>query len=104
MTAEAQTHWESKLLTTSTSVFSSPVIYEPWLSIPIGYIICTLDNAIPVGLQRGFVEFLNADAPSPVTVVEIEASHSPFFSVPGKTVEAIEVMAKAGEKARAEKS
>lgn len=64
--------------------------------MPVSFQVCTLDNAIPVGLQRGMVEFLKGTSPYPVTVVEMEASHSPFLSFPEKSVEGIEVAAKAG--------
>jgi hypothetical protein len=44
-------------------------------------VVCTQDNAIPVELQR------NVFAPRAGEVVELEASHSPFFSQPDDVAE-----------------
>ena len=103
MTPTQQEYYSSRVLPITSTVFSSPVTYEPWLDIPCAFMICTLDNAIPVGLQRGMVGFLKGASPYPVTVAEIEASHSPFISVPQKVVEAVDIAAKAGAEQSAKK-
>ena len=52
------------------------MVEAPWRTIPSTYVVCTQDNAIPVELQR------DVFAPRAEQVVELEASHSPFFSQP----------------------
>jgi pimeloyl-ACP methyl ester carboxylesterase len=56
--------------------FTEAVVEAPWRTIPSTYVVCTQDNAIPVELQR------DVFAPRAEQVVELEASHSPFFSQP----------------------
>jgi len=47
-----------------------------WHAIPSTYVVCTLDQAIPPDVQRGLF------APRAEEVIELEASHSPFYSQP----------------------
>jgi fermentation-respiration switch protein FrsA (DUF1100 family) len=46
-----------------------------WRHIPSTYVVCTQDMAIPVEWQRELF------APRADEVVELEAGHSPFFSI-----------------------
>jgi pimeloyl-ACP methyl ester carboxylesterase len=61
--------------------FAEPATEAAWRRIPSTYVVCTQDNAIPVELQR------NVFAPRAGEVVELEASHSPFFSQPDDVAE-----------------
>jgi pimeloyl-ACP methyl ester carboxylesterase len=51
-------------------------------SIPHSYVVCTKDNALPVALQRRFIEEIDAMSATPTTVTELDSSHSPFLSRP----------------------
>ena len=53
-----------------------PVPEAAWRSIPSTYVVCTLDKAIPPQVQRELF------APRADEVVELESSHSPFYSQP----------------------
>jgi len=47
--------------------------------------VCTRDATIPAALQRKFIADADAAFPaSPTAVRELEASHSPFLSMPGQ--------------------
>jgi hypothetical protein len=39
------------MMTSACSTFKQPVTYEVWKDIPSTYLICELDNAIPVAAQ-----------------------------------------------------
>jgi pimeloyl-ACP methyl ester carboxylesterase len=54
--------------------FAEAVPRAAWRDIPSTYVVCTEDAAIPVEWQR---DIFGARAEE---VVELEASHSPFFS------------------------
>lgn len=56
--------------------FGEPVAEPAWHDIPSTYVVCTQDRAIPPELQR------DVFAPRAGDVIELEASHSPFFSQP----------------------
>jgi len=62
------------------SMFATPVHLDGPVP-PTTYVVCTEDGAIPVRLQR-FMAGRN-----PATVVELEASHSPYYSRPDDVVE-----------------
>lgn len=54
-----------------------------WGSVPRHYISCLQDQAIPVALQRRFIEAADAFVPVNKTVVhQMNTSHSPFLSAP----------------------
>jgi hypothetical protein len=65
----------------------APVTWTPdrWGRIPRAYIGCTQDQAIAFERQRA-----GAEAMAGTEFVVLEASHSPFFSMPGKLVDALE--------------
>ena len=58
---------------------------DGWGSIPRTYVVCTRDATIPPALQRKFIADADAAFPANPTIVrELEASHSPFLSMPGQ--------------------
>jgi pimeloyl-ACP methyl ester carboxylesterase len=59
-----------------TAPVEEPVSSAAWRDIPSTYVVCTQDMAIPVEWQR------ERFAPRADEVVELDASHSPFFSQP----------------------
>ena len=54
-----------------------------WSSIPSTYVVCTRDQAIPPDAQRAMAERSGS-------VVELDASHSPFLSMPDKVAELLD--------------
>lgn len=62
-------------------------------AIPRSYVTCAKDNAIPVALQRLFIEQINAVSNTPTTVAELDSSHSPFLSQPAALATAIAELA-----------
>lgn len=62
------------------SAKTRPLTAAAWSSIPSTYVVCTQDEAIPAEAQRAMAERSGS-------VVELEASHSPFLSMPGKVAE-----------------
>lgn len=62
------------------SAKTHPLTAAAWSSIPSTYVVCTQDLAIPADAQRAMAQRSGS-------VVELEASHSPFLSMPGKVAE-----------------
>ena len=58
-------------------------------AIPHTYVTCGKDNALPIALQRRFIEEINAISSTPATVVELDSSHSPFLSQPAALATAL---------------
>ena len=61
-----------------------------WGSIPRTYVVCTRDMAIRPALQRKFISDADAAFPgNPTAVRELEASHSPFLSMPARVADIV---------------
>lgn len=66
---------------------STKVTYAAYKHIPTTYLYCTRDNATLMPVQEKMVENarkIGAD----IDTVTLEASHSPFLSMPGRVVAA----------------
>ena len=70
------------------TIMKSPVTYAAWKSVPTTYILCTKDEAIGYETQLGLVERAGKEGIH-VKTERLEASHSPFLSMPEAVVEAI---------------
>lgn len=66
----------SRIRPMAAAPFVEPVRSPAWKHVPATYVVCAQDAALPVELQR------EVFAPRAHEVVELEASHSPFFSQP----------------------
>lgn len=64
------------------ATFGVPVTAASWKTVPSTYVLCTQDQAIHPDVQR----FLATRCTS---VVEIDASHSPMLSMPGRVAEIV---------------
>lgn len=62
---------------------------ERYGSIPHTYVVCARDRAIMPALQRLFITEIDAVSARPTGVVELDASHSPFLSMPGPVADAV---------------
>jgi pimeloyl-ACP methyl ester carboxylesterase len=72
-----------ELRTQSLPAFNQPLKNVAWKEIPSAYIICELDNAIPLFAQ----EAMSGRA---TEVVRIHTDHSPFLSAPDELAGVIE--------------
>lgn len=65
----------------------SRLTYAGWKHVPTTYIYCEKDNAIPIHVQKMMVE--ETAKGFGVRTEWLDASHSPFWSMPTETAEAI---------------
>ena len=66
-----------------------------WGSVRRHYNKCTQDSAIPPALQQKFIDTADASSPMNKTVVQsLNASHSPFFSVPKNLADTLSSIAR----------
>lgn len=70
------------------TIMKSPVTYAAWKHVPSTYIVCTEDKAISYETQLGLVERAKKEGVH-LRTEQLEASHSPFLSMPEAVVEAI---------------
>lgn len=78
----------ARLTPQSTESFADIVEGAAWRDIPATYVLCTDDRTVPPAVQA-------ANAARTGTVVEIDASHSPFFSKPDEVVAVLASIARA---------
>lgn len=82
--------WTSQLVNFSADAPASREgVYAGWLDVPVWYLLCTLDNAMPIAQQEGIVQKCR-DAGADITTRRIEAGHSPMLSQPGVLVGVVE--------------
>ena len=77
----------AKLKPFSYQMFNSKPTYAAWKDVPATYLYCTKDNAIPIFVQKNLVE--NVAKGYNFKTESVDASHSPFISVPDETAAAI---------------
>jgi hypothetical protein len=78
-------HWASKLTYQAVGPFKTAQTYAAWKHIPSTYIICELDNTIPAAFQ----ETMATQEGGLFTIERLNASHSPFMSMPKETAKLI---------------
>jgi len=79
--------WRNALRPHSLNTFKDQVVkYEAYKEAPSAYILCTLDNAIPIQAQEGMVQ----QAGTFIRTETLEASHSPFISMPDQLAKALD--------------
>lgn len=83
MTEEHAAEVKKTLKHHSQKAFMSKLSYPAYRDIPTTYILCTKDNAIPIAAQEGWVEGAKKLG-SHIETFRLEASHSPFYSMPDK--------------------
>lgn len=72
---------------TSTVLFSGESEYEPWNEgIPCAYIVTKQDGSLPAALQEAMASQLGPNG----LIVNVEANHCPFLSVPEELLAAVE--------------
>ncbi|MER5450366.1 alpha/beta fold hydrolase [Streptomyces sp. NPDC002764] len=62
---------------------------DGWGSVPRTYITCSKDMALRPALQRKFISDTDAFPGNPTSVVELDASHSPFLSMPRQVADVV---------------
>ena len=69
-------------------VFCSRAVYPAWQYIPTTYLYATQDQALTFEMQKGMVERAKSMGVD-IRTETLEASHSPFLSMPAKVVGAV---------------
>jgi pimeloyl-ACP methyl ester carboxylesterase len=65
----------------SYRTFASKATYAGWKHVPSTYLLCEKDEAIPIHAQKGMVDGAQK-AGADMKVETVDASHSPFISMP----------------------
>ncbi|KAJ6084186.1 hypothetical protein N7486_010986 [Penicillium sp. IBT 16267x] len=89
LSLEDASFWKSRLRKHSAAAFKdSSNVYAGWADVPVSYIFCTNDCAIPIQSQEAMVKAAK-EAGASISTRSLDASHSPFLSRPRETISAI---------------
>jgi hypothetical protein len=89
-------HWFSMLLKHSKAAQFAAVSHEAWREVPVTYLLCEKDQALPVEVQKMMIGRIKEAGGKVGTVESCEGSHSPFLSMPETVVEVVVRAAEAG--------
>ncbi|KIW98009.1 uncharacterized protein Z519_01593 [Cladophialophora bantiana CBS 173.52] len=84
--AEEQKHWASKLKHHSTIAQKTPLTQVAYTDIPVTYLYCEDDQALPLAVQEMMVR---QSGLADVQELRCRAGHSPFLSQPDVFVDSI---------------
>lgn len=84
VSVDTSKYWISQLQPHTAVSFQIPNSYEPWKDIPCTYIFTERDNAIPISAQKAM-----AGSMGDISTVSLDASHSPFLSMPREVAQMI---------------
>ena len=73
------------------------VSHEAFREVPVTYLLCEQDQALPVEIQQMMVGRLEEAGAKVATVETCAGSHSPFLSIPETVVEVVVRAAEAGQ-------
>jgi hypothetical protein len=65
------------------------VSHEAFREVPITYLLCENDHALPVEVQKVMIGRIEEAGVKVGTIESCEGSHSPFLSMPAKVTEVI---------------
>lgn len=85
---EAET-WIKRIVKQSSGAMSTREgVYAGWADVPVWYLVCLDDQAMPVHIQEGMVEAARRKG-ADITTRRVDSGHSPCLSKPKEVVEFI---------------
>lgn len=81
--------WVEQLTPHPSTAQGTPVEHEAWRDIPLAYIYCELDAALPIFHQKHMVERVEKQGKTVLTF-SLKSGHSPFLSMPDEVVKAVQ--------------
>jgi pimeloyl-ACP methyl ester carboxylesterase len=82
-------HWSAQLLKHPKAAQFTAVSHEAFREVPITYLLCENDQALPMGVQKMMIGRIEEVGVKVGTIESCEGSHSPFLSMPEKVVEVV---------------
>jgi Alpha/beta hydrolase family len=86
-------HFSAQLTCQPTSAQFTEVSHEAFKEIPITYLLCENDQALPVEVQKMMCDRIEAMGVK-VDYESCSAGHSPFLSMPDQLAEIVEKVSK----------
>lgn len=97
LTVEVATSWVAKLRRQSYVTFTDREnVYSGWLDVPVWFLLCTRDQAIPIQAQEAMITAAK-EAGTSVETQYLDSGHVPFL---GKANETLDVIQRALESFR----
>jgi pimeloyl-ACP methyl ester carboxylesterase len=89
LSPEDARYWKGRLLKHSSATLKDSVnVYPGWADVPVSFIFCLKDGAIPLQIQEAMVDAAKSAGAS-ITTRSLDTGHSPFLSQPEETISTI---------------
>lgn len=85
-----QEQWAGEMLKSPASTQVAPITYAAYKFHPVSYLYCTLDQALRYAVQKRTVGTISERYRISFCTDVLQASHSPFLSMPDKVLAAVE--------------
>ncbi|KAK0625398.1 Alpha/beta hydrolase fold-1 [Bombardia bombarda] len=79
--------WVGRFSLHSAAAFGTPLTHAGYTDVPVEYLICELDRAIPAKVQRDGIALIEQVSGRKVRVASIQAGHVPMASKLEETIE-----------------
>lgn len=79
----------------STVSFTGPLTYPGYQHVPVSYLVCEDDHAVPVEIQRSIIARIQDESRHEVDVHSSKAGHFPSVSCPEEVARIIRCVARA---------
>lgn len=85
-----QEQWAGEMLKSPASTQVALITYAAYKFHPVSYLYCTIDQALPYAVQKRMVGTISERYRISFCTDILQASHSPFLSMPDKVLAAVE--------------
>lgn len=85
-----QEKWAGEMLKSPASTQYHTITHAAYMHHPVSYIYCTLDQGLVYPIQQQMVTGLSERYGLSFSTETLEASHSPYLSMPDKVLAAVE--------------
>lgn len=82
-------HWSAQLVKHPKIAQYTAVSHEAFREVPVTYLLCEKDKAIPVEVQKMMIDKMEESGVKVGRIESCQGSHSPFLSMPEKVVEVV---------------
>jgi hypothetical protein len=87
---EEHAHWTKEMWKCPVSTQLAPISQAVYISHPVSYIYCALDNGLPYSMQKKMVADVSAKYGLSISTDVLRAGHSPYLSKTSELLEALE--------------
>jgi len=78
--------WTLKMDEHSALSFTTSLSYAGYKDLPVSYLLCERDKAVPPEIQQSIIDMIEAESGKKVDVHKVQADHCPWISAPDEVI------------------